>query len=389
MRIALVTNGITPYVMGGMQRHSFHLARTLSSLGVGVDLYHSDGGSGAAICELEGMTDAERSNIHSIFIPTPKKEKGNLPGSYLREMAAYSQLAYKAFRERPRVDFVYAKGLCGGAWLEAKAKGVPLPPVGIKAHGYEMYQAPPTWWVGLQHLMMRPAFRRQAQLADVVFSYGGKITDILVDKIGLSPTKIIEIPSGVSSDWIVESPQLAEKPIRFVFMGRYQRRKGIEELHSVIQDHPEWASNARFRFIGPIPADRQLQGDHIEYLGGISDSLLLRSALKNNDVLICPSFSEGMPNVILEAMANGLAIIATDVGAISTLVQQGLHGVLVRPGDTDQLAQAIVEFAEMPLDELNEKKLCALQTVRDSFTWESVGRKTIDEIESFLRKQPS
>ena len=61
------------------------------------------------------------------------------------------------------------------------------------------------------------------------------------------------------------------------------------------------------------------------------------------DVLICPSYSEGMPNVILEAMARGLAIIATDVGAISEMVDS-TNGILMANNKSQLIMSSIMEI---------------------------------------------
>ena len=60
--------------------------------------------------------------------------------------------------------------------------------------------------------------------------------------------------------------------------------------------------------------------DNVFYHGLIEETKIITNILDEMDILICPSYSEGMPNVILESMARGLAIIATDVGASSLLV---------------------------------------------------------------------
>ncbi|MGB0418765.1 MAG: glycosyltransferase family 4 protein, partial [Opitutales bacterium] len=75
-----------------------------------------------------------------------------------------------------------------------------------------------------------------------------------------------------------------------------------------------------FVFIGPIPKEKQLDLPWVQYRGSVSDQDALKAELDQGDVLVCPSYSEGMPTVILEAMARGLAIVATDVGATCELV---------------------------------------------------------------------
>ena len=64
--------------------------------------------------------------------------------------------------------------------------------------------------------------------------------------------------------------------------------------------------------------------------------------MRNSDCLICPSYSEGMPTVILEAMASWCCIIASDVGAVRCIVDKN-NGWLISPGNTYELRQSILE----------------------------------------------
>jgi glycosyltransferase involved in cell wall biosynthesis len=59
------------------------------------------------------------------------------------------------------------------------------------------------------------------------------------------------------------------------------------------------------------------------------------------DVFVLPSVSEGTPKVLLEAMANALPVVATDVGGVSTIVEDGANGLLVPPKSPSDLASAV------------------------------------------------
>ena len=80
--------------------------------------------------------------------------------------------------------------------------------------------------------------------------------------------------------------------------------------------------------MGPIDESKQIQDSKITYHGPIFDADKLKDILDSMDVLVCPSYSEGMPNVIMEGMARGCAIIATDVGAVSEMLS-GTNGWLL------------------------------------------------------------
>ena len=97
------------------------------------------------------------------------------------------------------------------------------------------------------------------------------------------------------------------------------------------------------------------------------------------DTLFCPSYSEGMPTVILEAMSCGCAIIATDVGAVNTMVNK--HNGWLTEGDIEQgLEIAIKDVLSIGYSELHEKKIASINRVKANFTWEHVITQTIAEI---------
>ena len=76
--------------------------------------------------------------------------------------------------------------------------------VGVKFHGYEMYQYAPNFKIKLQHLMLRPFVKKINLKADVVFSYGGKITQI-IKNLGVSNSKIFAVNYSLSDSDFLES----------------------------------------------------------------------------------------------------------------------------------------------------------------------------------------
>src|SRR5262249_26105537 len=85
--------------------------------------------------------------------------------------------------------------------------------------------------------------------------------------------------------------------------------------------------------------------DRFAFLGGVVD---IPGFLRNIRVAVLTSRSEGLPNAVLEYMAAGRAIVATAVGGTTDLIESGLHGLIVRPGDPHALAGAIARLAGDP-----------------------------------------
>src|SRR5690606_31946583 len=116
-------------------------------------------------------------------------------------------------------------------------------------------------------------------------------------------------------------PKKNNDKIHFLFVGRFERRKGIEELNQTLNAIKD-IENFQFTFVGRIPNEAKIQHKNISYAGEIRDTEKLKQIFREHDVLVCPSHSEGMPIVILEAMASGLAVVATDVGAVNLMVRE-------------------------------------------------------------------
>lgn len=384
MRISLLTDGIYPYVIGGMQKHSFFLVKFFAQNKVFVDLYHNNS-STYDISKLEVFTDEEKKYIRSFVFDFPKTFP--FPGHYNKESYLYSCDLYSEFLKHDPPDFIYAKGYTGWKFMEEKKKGKTLPPIGVRLHGYEVFQATESFKVKIWNLLYTKTFNYNNTNADYVYSYGGKITDIITKNLKISTDKIISIPTGIESSWLNEEPLLPKKKVKFIFVGRYDIRKGIKELNEALNNIKE-LPDFEFYFIGPIPDQFKLTADNIHYLGQFNNAEEIKKQLQNCDVLVLPSHSEGMPNVIMEAMASGCAIIATDVGAIHLMVDES-NGWLIPALNPEAIANAIKLAILLDSEHLLKLKKSSVQKVKNNFLWEHVIQQEITEIQQVIDRGES
>lgn len=382
MKIAFLTDGIPPFVIGGMQKHSLNLAYELVVKGHQVDLFHcvlpGDELPGEdEVNKLVFKDDFRFNKIYCNYFPTSIY----LPGHYLWNSYKYSRWIYETISGGViNYDFIYAKGFTSWKLLKVRNKEKLNFKIGVKFHGYEMYQYAPNIKIKLQHLMLRPFVKCINSQADFIFSYGGKITSI-IKKMGVSKNKIIELPSGVSSEYVREDQFQINDKIRFLFIGRNERRKGIEEIFSSIEKIKEIDSPLEFHFIGPINEKRISTPSNIQlfYHGLIKDENQKKQLIDKCDVLLCPSYSEGMPNVILEAMARGLAIIASDVGAVSLLVGSK-NGILIEKLNSNSLIDSINSII-IEKDKLIFFKKESISRIKNDYLWGEISNEFISLIE--------
>ncbi|MDO9551115.1 glycosyltransferase family 4 protein [Rhodonellum sp.] len=376
MKISLLTDGIYPYVMGGMQKHSYFLAKHLAQKGVEIDLYHFVPVSNS---NLEAPFSAEElAYINIINLEYPAKKR--FPGHYLYERYLYSKAILNQLNQRPLPDFIYAKGFSGWAILKSREFRKKKIPIGVNFHGYEMFQRWPDLKTGLKLQILKAPVKYTMAQADFLFSYGGKISEI-ISKKGFED-KIIEIPTGIGSEWLRETlGERKDQKIRFVFVGRSERRKGIVELNKVLTS--SGFQNFEFHFVGPIPESDRLIKEDIIYHGALSNQQEIKSVLDQMDVLVCPSYSEGMPNVIMEGMARGLVIIATDVGAVNMLVDEA-NGWVIKGDIITGIKDAIIKAINVDDKSLMKMKWKSINKVKESFTWEEVIKTTISKIQECI-----
>ena len=138
-------------------------------------------------------------------------------------------------------------------------------------------------------------------------------------------------------------------------------------------------SNFEFHFVGPLL--KTINKKNIYYHGLIQNEDKLKQILDSADTLVLPSISEGMPNVILEAMSKGLSIIATDVGANSLMVSES-NGLLIKNNYFSSVFDAMKKIINLKNNELKEMKINSIRSIENSFTWDLVCNQLINEIKN-------
>ncbi|MBW4560914.1 MAG: glycosyltransferase family 4 protein [Mojavia pulchra JT2-VF2] len=218
-------------------------------------------------------------------------------------------------------------------------------PVLLHAHGAEFhltYSRLPEW----AKQLLSGIFRRCSGL--IVLSKTWK--DYYVLNLDLNPQRVFVLPNP--AELPVEIPQrMNANQVTLLFCGRVGQRKGTFDLIEAFANLPAEQKNCAKLIIagdGDIEQGRKLieklnLTEHITFAGWVNseqrDKLLAKA-----DVFLLPSYNEGLPMAILEAMSWGLPVITTPVGGIPELVVHNENGLLVKPGDIQQLSAAILSL---------------------------------------------
>lgn len=146
-----------------------------------------------------------------------------------------------------------------------------------------------------------------------------------------------------------------EGPPRFIFVGRLLREKGVLELIEAAKLLRKTYPDLRVQLVGPFDTNpgavaknrvwEAVSEGVIEYAGPTQD---VRPFLVESSVLVHPSYREGTPRAVLEAMATGRPVVTTDVPGCRQTVVDGESGFLVPPRDTVKLAEAMERFITIP-----------------------------------------
>jgi teichuronic acid biosynthesis glycosyltransferase TuaC len=174
-------------------------------------------------------------------------------------------------------------------------------------------------------------------------------------QMGISPSKVRTIRNGCNPevfhlrDRSAARAQLAidDKAEIILFVGRLDTAKGIEELLEAFASLASRRPNLRLAFVGDGPGGEHLhsKSKHLALedritLNGACSSQKVAQWLAAANVLALPSYNEGYPNVVIEALSCGRPVIATNVGGILELVNEE-SGILIAPKDSRALATAI------------------------------------------------
>ena len=216
-------------------------------------------------------------------------------------------------------------------------------PVILHAHGCEFHSF---------HKELSPVTKRVLNLilrkSIYLIALSESWRDYYIDYCGFTTKQVVVFPNPVEIPENVPERTANHKKINFVSLGRICKRKGAFDLiEAFAKLSPELQEQSELTLagIGEIEEACKLAESlnvrqHINFPGWV-DPVGRSELLSKADVFVLPSYNEGLPMALLEAMSWGLPVITTPVGGIPELVTDQETGWLVNPGDVPHLAKAV------------------------------------------------
>ncbi|WP_198017259.1 glycosyltransferase family 4 protein [Methylocapsa acidiphila] len=176
----------------------------------------------------------------------------------------------------------------------------------------------------------------------------GEAAKVATTDLLLVPAERVEIvANGVPAPSAVSPPRNSAQP-RILFLGYLCRRKGVHDLIEALARPQLRALDWRAVLAGGGAEEDKFAaqaagaglGQRIEFPGWV-DRAKTQSLLAEADILVLPSYAEGMAMSVLEGMAFGLCVVCTPAGALAEVVEDGASALVVTPGDVEGLAAAL------------------------------------------------
>ena len=287
------------------------------------------------LCLLRGQSELSRS-LEPDCCPVMRLGVGSLRS--LRALSAAWRFGRFLRRERIDVLQVYFSDSSYLGVPVARLAGVPAVVRTRNNLGH---------WLTPLHLVLG---RLLNPLTDITIANCEAARTALLASEKPRPDRVIVLENGVDLERFTDVPPLRQRPMRRVgIVANLRSVKGLDIFTAaagrVLREFPDASfhlageGEERDRLVSQA-ADLGL-GDRFVLHGRITD---VPGFLAGIDIAVLSSRAEGMSNAVLEYMAAGRAIVASNVGATGRLIDDGVQGLLVPPGDADTLARAIAEL---------------------------------------------
>jgi glycosyltransferase involved in cell wall biosynthesis len=341
---------------GGAEKQMELLARHLKPLGCEVSL------ACGAYSELIPRTDGLKAYERVFSLSTLHKH----------DPRHYSEL--KKLLQKERFDLIHIHlwnpGSCRYAFFSAKKAGIPI--VTTEHDPFEL--------TGIKGIIKRKTLAKTDQIIAIsmdnvrqLSEYGEYVKN-----------RLNCVNNGIEIDRFLDNKDSASLNVQkgdlvITCIAELHERKGHKYLIEAFKKLQTEMPMLHLFLIGKGPNEAHLKSvygnvTNLHFLGWRED---IPQILKMTDVFVLPSLREAFGLVLLEAMASGVAVVATDNGGTKDIIEDGKSGFLVPPENSDRLADAIRTLIHNPEQKKDMEKI-ALERVKTLFTAEKMAERTLE-----------
>ncbi|HCR18428.1 MAG TPA: hypothetical protein DIU35_13185 [Candidatus Latescibacteria bacterium] len=213
----------------------------------------------------------------------------------------------------------------------------------------------------LQRMRLQKVLKALLWRVDLFVCLSSQIENEILEWFGTAPDHIVQFPNFVNIEMFKPSSTkqktemrhrlMLRSKLQVLFVGRLDYIKGVDTLLDCWEGVVARCPEAHLVILGTGELRQDLERTRLNC--GLRDSVSFRGRVDNvkdylqaADLLVLPSLAEGMPNVVLEAMACGLPVVATDIPGTREAVENRVTGILVEPRNRQALVSAVVKLLE-------------------------------------------
>lgn len=392
MKVIFTTRSVYPFHgYGGMERYIFFLAKHLIKEGVNVEIITT------AKSDIKEKKQTYEG-INYIFLSPQVVTKGFF--KFLMFPITTHLFAFNIARYLRNIEFDILHSF-GGSPLYYNIFIKKRPPMINQPFGLEPFKTK-----GLRkiynYLLWYLPTKYIFEISDAIASEGDNQTQDIIKIFNISKEKCFNLPDGVDisliEEYIANSKITREdiglKPTDFVLINvnRLAPNKGVNYLIDALNILKETIKDIKLIIIGTGSEENKILkqienyrlNDIILHFKNVEDARLY-NYYSLADVFICPTLYEGLPIVILEAMACGLPIVATNTAENPQVVKDEINGYLVKVASSNSIADGILRLYNN--NQLQKQMGIKSKEIIKDYDWGIIARKTIDKYQQLVESR--
>lgn len=229
-----------------------------------------------------------------------------------------------------------------------------------------------------------PRFRWSIRTADGAQAMSRDVWNLLQLKYDLDASRVAYIPNGVEPHFLQPREFRAGENLRLLYAGSWLDQRAIFYIRDALRSLAPQLPGMTMTFAGCGAPDEVITGFFGPELANtirvlpVVPSGSMHELYAEHDILLFPSLMEGLPSVLLEAMASAMPVVTTETCGMPDVVEDGYNGLLVPPADARAIEAAMLRLAASP--DLRRQLGCRAQETMRRYTW----KRSAQQLEAFF-----